>query len=163
YEAGEHAGQHYFAMKLIDGEPLSARVDSFRAAPRDAARLLALLARAVQHAHERGILHRDLKPANVLLAADGTPFVTDFRLARREGGAGGGTEPNAILGTRAYAPPEQAAGRVRPLTTASDVYSLGAILYELLTGRPPFTGPTAFDVLLRVVRDDPVPPRQSNG
>src|SRR5262249_43450362 len=139
---------------------LAERLAGGPAEPRDAARVVAAVARAVHHAHQRGVLHRDLKPANVLLDADGTPHVTDFGLARRGPAPGAGpTESHAILGTAPYLSPEQASGRTKGLTTATDVYGLGAILYESLTGRPPFTGQSPLDVL-RSVRDrEPPRPR----
>jgi WD40 repeat protein len=159
YEVGEYEGQHFFAMKLIDGGSLAGRLADLVADPRAAARLLAQVARAVHYAHQRGILHRDLKPANILLDAQGQPHVTDFGLARRLEGGGGMTQSGAIVGTPAYMPPEQAAAK-KDLTTAADVYSLGAVLYELLTGRPPFQAETPLDTVLQVLEKEPEPPRK---
>jgi WD40 repeat protein/tRNA A-37 threonylcarbamoyl transferase component Bud32 len=155
YEVGEHQGQHYFSMKLIEGRPLRQS-----ATPREAAQTVATVARAVCYAHQRGILHRDLKPANILLDANGQPFVTDFGLAKRVEDQGQ-TRSGAILGTPSYMPPEQASGK-KGLTTAADVYSLGAILYELLTGRPPFRADTPLDTLLQVLDREPEAPRAVN-
>jgi WD40 repeat protein/serine/threonine protein kinase len=191
YEVGEHEGQHFFAMKLMEGGSLAERLQPPRSAdassartpgaatrgrgvraPSAVARLVATVARAVHHAHQRGILHRDLKPGNILLDAAGEPHVTDFGLAKRlapsPGGEGRGegesaqlTLSGAILGTPAYMSPEAASGKARQLTTASDIYSLGAILYELLAGRPPFAGDSAVEVLRKVVEEEPVPPSRS--
>jgi predicted Ser/Thr protein kinase len=161
YEVGEHDGQHYFSMKLIEGGSLAARAGEFVAAPRAAVELLETTARAVHFAHQRGILHRDLKPANVLLDKDGRPYVSDFGLAKRIEGGAGATQSGAILGTPSYMAPEQAAAK-KGLTTAADVYSLGAILYELLTGRPPFRATTALETLMQVLEREPTPPRASN-
>jgi WD40 repeat protein/tRNA A-37 threonylcarbamoyl transferase component Bud32 len=164
YEVGEQDGQHFFSMKLIEGGSLSGLLAEGVQHPKTAARLVATIAQAVHYAHQRGILHRDLKPANVLLQAHGSPpggfepHVTDFGLARRIEGGAGLTQSGAVVGTPAYMPPEQAAGK-KGLTTAADVYSLGAILYELLTGRPPFRGETQLDVLLQVLERDPERPR----
>src|SRR5262249_20107988 len=127
YEVGEHEGQHYFSMKLIEGGSLAGRVAEFVQDPKSAARMLAVVARAVHHAHQRGILHRDLKPANFLLDAEGEPHVTDFGLAKRTTEDAGLTQSNAIVGTPSYMAPEQAAAK-KGLTTAADVYSLGSIL-----------------------------------
>jgi serine/threonine-protein kinase len=151
YEVGEHQGQHYFSMKLIVGGNLSQEVARFAAQPRTAADLLARVARAVHHAHQRGILHRDLKPGNILLDPEGRPHVTDFGLAKRAEGGGGQTQSGAIVGTPSYMSPEQAQGK-KALTTAADVYSLGTILYELLTGRPPFRADTPIDTILQVLQ-----------
>jgi predicted Ser/Thr protein kinase len=158
YEVGEQNGQPYFSMKLIEGRSLSAVGDL---PARETITLLAAVARAIHHAHQRGIIHRDLKPANILLDAGGEPYVTDFGLARRVEGGSGLTQTGAILGTPSYMPPEQAGGK-KALTTATDVYSLGAILYELLTGQPPFQAETPLDTLLQVLEKEPERPRSLN-
>jgi tRNA A-37 threonylcarbamoyl transferase component Bud32 len=157
YEIGEYQGQHYFAMKFVEGGSLAQQVPRFTADRRAAARLLATVARAVHHAHERGILHRDLKPGNVLIDTRGGPHVTDFGLARPIEGGAGLTQSGAVVGTPAYMAPEQARA-AKDLTTAVDVYSLGAVLYELLTGRPPFRAATALDTLLQVLEREPPRP-----
>ncbi len=162
YEVGEHDGQPFFTMKLVEGTSLTPRVPDFMRDPRSAAGLLAALARAVHHAHERGILHRDLKPANVLLDADGRPHLTDFGLARREGAGAGPTPSGVAVGTPAYMAPEQITGSAAAVTTAADVYSLGAVLYELLTGGPPFRGAGALEVLRQAVEEEPKRPRALN-
>ncbi len=157
YEVGESHNQPYFAMKLVDGGSLTLHLDAFVADPGAAARLIGTVARAVHHAHQRGILHRDLKPANILLDAQGQPHVTDFGLAKRMEGSAADTSSGAMAGTPAYMAPEQVEGKSR-LTTAVDVYGLGAVLYELLTGQPPFKARTPLETLLQVTRDEPVPP-----
>jgi len=162
YEVGSHDGQRYFSMKLIEGGSLASRIDGFTEDPRAAARLVAQAAEAVHHAHQRGILHRDLKPANILLDDEGRPHVTDFGLARKVDGDSELTQSGAILGTPAYMAPEQASGRQRSVTTASDVYGLGAILYALLTGRAPFGGESVGDTLDAVRTRPPDPPTRHN-
>ena len=137
YEVGEHDSQHYFSMKLVPGGSLVPLLTRYRDDPRAAARLAAEAAEAVAHAHARGILHRDLKPANILVDDQGRPHVTDFGLAKKVETDVELTQSGAILGTPAYMSPEQASGRRGAVTTASDVYGLGAVLYSLLTGRAP--------------------------
>jgi serine/threonine-protein kinase len=158
YEVGEHQGQHYFSMKLIEGNCLAQQLPRLIEDPRTAARLLAVVARAVHFAHQRGIMHRDLKPANILLDAAGQPHVTDFGLAKRLEGPAGQTRSGAIVGTASYMAPEQATGQSKRVTTAVDVYALGAVLYELLTGRPPFKAETPLDTVLLVMEQEPLPP-----
>jgi WD40 repeat protein/tRNA A-37 threonylcarbamoyl transferase component Bud32 len=158
YEVGEHQGRPYFSMKLVEGGNLSQHLPRLTRDPRAGARLLAAVARAVHHAHQHGIIHRDLKPANILLDGRGMPQVTDFGLAKRLRGDAGLTRSNAIVGTPAYMAPEQAAVKGKQLTTAADVYALGAILYELLAGCPPFRGLTPLETLHRVLHEEPVPP-----
>lgn len=150
YEVGEHEGQHFFSMKLIDGPSLAKRGEG-PWAQRRAAALLIQVARAVHHAHQRGILHRDLKPGNILLDSAGEPHVTDFGLARKVEGDSGLTHTGAVVGTPSYMAPEQARGE-KLLTTAIDIYGLGAIFYELLTGRAPFKGANPLETL-RMVQD----------
>jgi WD40 repeat protein/tRNA A-37 threonylcarbamoyl transferase component Bud32 len=161
YEVGEYEGQHYFSMKLIEGRSLAERGKQRAASmeeQKNAARLLATVARAVHHAHQRGILHRDLKPGNILIDAQGQPHVTDFGLAKRVDGALAKTQTGAIVGTASYMSPEQARSE-KLLTTAADIYSLGAILYELLTGRPPFQADAPLDIILQVLEREPPRPR----
>jgi eukaryotic-like serine/threonine-protein kinase len=165
HAAGEHDGQAYFSMSYVEGETLTAFLARGPLRGRDAAALLATVARAVDYAHQHGILHRDLKPSNILLDEAGRPHVTDFGLAKRVKGMEPHqrlTQTNAIVGTPAYMAPEQVTGSRGKPSPASDVYSLGVILYEMLTGRPPFQAPTPVDTLLLVLDQDPVRPGMLN-
>jgi WD40 repeat protein/tRNA A-37 threonylcarbamoyl transferase component Bud32 len=183
YEVGDHEGHQFFSMKLADGGSLAERMEEIRRDQRQAVRVLEQVARGVHHAHQRGILHRDLKPANILLqktedrgqktedSANASaicplssvlcPLVTDFGLAKRTEGDSTLTQSGAILGTPSYMAPEQARGS-RSITTAADVYALGAILYEILTGRPPFKGESVAQTLRMVEEQEPMSPRSIN-
>ena len=162
HDVGEYQGRHYLTMNLIEGGSLAAQLDRFRDDPLAAARLMTVVAGAVHHAHERGILHRDLKPSNILLDQDGRPHVTDFGLARQIGAESTLTGSGAILGSPPYMAPEQAGGRTKEITTRTDVYGLGAVLYALLTGRPPFRGDSPLETLEQVRSTAPEPPRRLN-
>jgi WD40 repeat protein len=161
YEVGEQAGCPYLALEFVNGGSLAQQLDGTPMPSNRAAQLLLDLSRAVQHAHERGIIHRDLKPGNTLLTADGMPKVADFGLAKSLQEAGGArTRTGAILGTPCYMAPEQAEGRSSGIGPAADIYALGAILYELLTGRPPFRGDSTLESLVQVRSEEPVSPRR---
>jgi predicted Ser/Thr protein kinase len=159
YEVGQHEGEHYFSMGFVEGQSLAQKVAGGPLPPREAAALTVKVAEAIAYAHRHGVIHRDLKPANILLDRDGNPRVTDFGLAKRIEGDSGLTQSGAIMGTPSYMAPEQAAGCRGAVTTASDVYSLGAILYELLTGRPPFRAGSVMDTLVLVLESEPQRPR----
>lgn len=161
YDVGEVDGQHYFTMEFIEGSNLARKVAAGPLPSRVAAGYVRKLARAVHHAHRQGIVHRDLKPSNVLLDADDEPHITDFGLAKRLSGEPGKTRTGTVLGTPSYMAPEQAQGR-RDIGPPADIYSLGAILYELVTGRPPFQAETPLDTAMQVLHNDPVPPRLLN-
>jgi hypothetical protein len=162
YEIGEHEGQHFFSMGFVAGTSLAARVADGPLPPREAATLTLKVTEAVQFAHEKGVIHRDLKPANILLDQNGNPRVTDFGLAKKLETDSGLTGSGQIMGTPSYMPPEQVGGKRGEVGPAADVYALGATLYALLTGRPPFQAATPMDTLIQVVNDDPVPPRRLN-
>jgi hypothetical protein len=165
HEIGTHAGRAYLALEYVAGGSLGRRCDGRPLPPRHAAEMVEKLTQAVQYAHDQGILHRDLKPGNVLLGADGQPKIIDFGLAKRLDSDSGSTpsgpqtQSGAILGTPGYMAPEQAGGRRGAVGPAADVYALGAILYELLTGRPPFQADNMVDVILKVVSEEPTSPR----
>jgi hypothetical protein len=161
HEVGEQDGLPYFSLEFVEGGTLADRVAGTPLDGTAAARLVQTLAEAVHHAHVNGVVHRDLKPGNVLLTADGTPKVTDFGLAKRLDEAGQ-TQSNSILGTPSYMAPEQAAGKNKEVGAPADVYALGAVLYELLTGRPPFRAATPLDTVLQVVSAEPAAPRLLN-
>jgi WD40 repeat protein len=160
YEVGEHDGRPYFVMELVEGGSLDLKTDAKPQPPRHAAQLLETLARAVHAVHQQGIIHRDLKPSNVLLMSDGTPKLTDFGLAKRLDREGAPTVTGQILGTPSYIAPEQATGNSRAVGPAADIYALGAILFELLTGVPPFQAETPWDTIQRVVSEEPLAPRR---
>jgi len=166
YEVGELEGQPYFSMKFIAGTTLARMLGDGPLPPRQAAEILAPICRAIHFAHEQGLLHRDLKPSNILIDLDGKPHVTDFGLAKKLSDdmvtGEGLTHTGAILGTPSYMAPEQAAGNRGEIGPASDVYSLGTILYAMLTGRPPFQAANPVDTVLMVLEQDPLPPRLLN-
>jgi tRNA A-37 threonylcarbamoyl transferase component Bud32/tetratricopeptide (TPR) repeat protein len=163
YEVGIFEDQRYFSMKLVEGQgALDKLLEKLSKSPKEAARVVAEVADAVHHAHQRGILHRDLKPANILIDAQNHPHVTDFGLAKKIEEDVGLTVTGAVMGTPSYMSPEQAAGRTGQITTASDVYGLGAILYACLTGRAPFVGDSVVDTLERVRNNPPLQPTRVN-
>ncbi|MFO1500493.1 MAG: protein kinase [Verrucomicrobiota bacterium] len=178
YEIGEHETQHYFTMKLVDGGSLADRLPAYqlprpnesdtnrrgrgRESERRIAAMLVKLAEALAYAHAHGVLHRDIKPNNILLDREGEPYLTDFGLAKLTVGSSGLTISVTVLGSPSYMAPEQAAGNTRDVTTSADVYGLGAVLYELITGRPPFVGATAVETVRKVVEEPPVSPARIN-
>jgi eukaryotic-like serine/threonine-protein kinase len=163
HEVSEHQGKPFLALEFVEGGSLAEKIRREPPTARQAADLTETLARAMQIVHEQGIVHRDLKPANILLTAAGVPKITDFGLAKQfEAGAAasGQTKSGSVLGTPSYMAPEQAAGKIREIGPLADVYALGAILYEMLTGRPPFRAESTAATLLEVIQKDPVPPRR---
>src|SRR4029077_12650296 len=162
YEVGERDGQCYFSMKFVEGGQLDEVVSSTPTSIRQAAELVAKVARTVHYAHEHGILHRDIKPGNILLDAKGEPHLTDFGLARLVEAESTGTGTLEVLGTPSYMAPEQAAGETTKLSKATDVYGLGAVLYQLLTGHPPFAGGTTYETIKLLLETEPRQPRPWN-
>jgi tRNA A-37 threonylcarbamoyl transferase component Bud32 len=162
YEIGDHKGQHYFSMGYVDGESLSGRIKDGPLPPREAAAYMLKIAEAVAFAHEHGVIHRDLKPSNVLLDRAGELKVSDFGLAKRVQSDSDLTATGQVLGTPSYMPPEQASGEVDDITALSDIYSLGATCYCLLTGNPPFAAASAVETLRQVVETEPIPPKDVN-
>jgi WD40 repeat protein len=162
FEVGQHEGQHYFSMGFVEGQSLAQKLADGPLPLREAAALMVKVAEAVEYAHNHGVIHRDLKPANILLDQAGNPRVTDFGLAKKLEADSGLTGSGQIMGTPSYMPPEQAGGRRGEVGPAADVYALGATLYALVTGRPPFQAATPMDTLLQVISDEPVSPRRLN-
>ena len=162
HEAGQWNDQHYFVMEYIDGASLAEKICHENIVPQQAALLVQRVARAVEHLHQHGIVHRDLKPSNILVDQDGTPHVTDFGLAKAFQKDGQSTATGVIVGTPSYMAPEQAAGNSDELGPRTDVYSLGAILFELLTGRPPFQEDRPLDTVMKVLSGEPPLPRTLN-
>lgn len=162
YDVGDHEGQPFFSMGYVEGQSLKGSLANGPLPPRRAAELMRTIAEAVHYAHTRGIIHRDLKPANVLIDASGQPRVTDFGLAKRATTDSSLTATGQILGTPSFMPPEQAMGKINLVGPLSDVYSLGAMLYCLITARPPFQAATVVDTLMQVIEQDPASPRQLN-
>src|SRR5438876_2282537 len=162
YEIGERDGSCYFSMKFVEGGQLDDVLKREPISPRRAAELLVKIARTTHFAHERGILHRDIKPGNILLDRRGEPHLTDFGRARLIENQSTVTNSFDVLGTPSYMAPEQAAGRVKELTAAADVYSLGAVFYQMLTGQPPFAGGTTYETIRLVMETEPRSPRLWN-
>jgi Protein kinase domain len=162
FEVGQHEGQHYFSMGFVEGQSLSQRLADGPLPTREAAELIRRVSQAIEYAHQHGVIHRDLKPANILLDQAGNPRVTDFGLAKKVQGDSGPTGSGQIMGTPSYMPPEQAGGKRGEVGPAADVYALGATLYALVTGRPPFQAATPMDTVIQVISDEPVPPRRLN-
>jgi eukaryotic-like serine/threonine-protein kinase len=160
HEVGEADGVTFFSMEFVEGGSLADELDGKPRPPQSAAALLRTVARAVDYAHRQGVVHRDLKPANILLAADGTPKLTDFGIAKHLDAPEGLTRTGEIVGTPSYMAPEQASGETSRVGPTTDVYALGVILYELLTGRPPHRASDTLETLLLVRSQEPVPPRR---
>ncbi|HEU5117492.1 MAG TPA: serine/threonine-protein kinase, partial [Isosphaeraceae bacterium] len=158
FEVGEKGGMPYFSLEFVDGGSLQQTIGGKPQTPRYAAQMVEALARAMQAAHDRGVIHRDLKPANILMTLHGTPKITDFGLAKKVDDDSHQTRSGALMGTPSYMAPEQARGDTHEIGPHSDQYALGAILYELLTGRPVFQGATILDTLDQVRTREPVPP-----
>ena len=159
YDVGDFDGRPYFSMQCVDGQTLKDRLSDGPIDPREAAEIVSKIARAVEFAHSQGVLHRDLKPSNILIAADGTPMIMDFGLAKQVDTDDGLTRSGMLVGTPAYMSPEQASAQRGAVGPASDVYSLGCVLYFALTGRAPFVAETSMELVMLVIEQDPPPPR----
>src|SRR6516164_853780 len=162
HEIGEQNGQQFFSMDYVDGRSLAEMLRLGPFEPRRSAEVVRDIAQAIHYAHEQGVLHRDLKPSNVLLDEFGQVRITDFGLAKRLDGSSDLTVTGQVVGTPNYLSPEQAAGKHAALGPASDVYSIGALMYELITGRPPFLANSLQETLLRIQNNQPVSPRALN-
>ncbi len=162
YEVGERGGHHYYAMAYVEGHSLATRLEDGPMQPREAARCVKVLAGAIAYAHRRGVIHRDLKPSNVLLDRAGEPKIMDFGLAKLIDSGDALTVTGQIVGTPSYMAPEQASGNIREVREQADIYSLGAVLYAMLTGEPPFRGENRVETLLQVLHQDPRPSRAVN-
>jgi eukaryotic-like serine/threonine-protein kinase len=162
HEVGQAHGQHFFAMDFVEGRSLAQALRNGPFDARQAAQCVSVIGRAIEYLHEHKIIHRDLKPSNILLASDGALYVTDFGVAKALGVGRPQTETGAIVGTLGYMAPEQAGGKSSEISTRSDIYSLGAILFELLTGRPPFRNANPLDTLMQVIQGEPPRPSQLN-
>jgi serine/threonine-protein kinase len=163
FEIGEHERLPFFSLEFVDGQSLDDKLRGKPLPPQEGAKLLVTICRAMQYAHDHGVLHRDLKPANILLSKEGVPKVTDFGLAKRleeEAAGSGTTREGTVMGTPSYMSPEQAQGAIAKLGPATDQYSLGAMLYEFLTGRPPFVSPKPLETIMQVIKKEPLAPRE---
>ena len=162
YEIGEQDGRYFYSMRFIEGQNLSKMIGKRPIEPKKTAKILSTIARAVHYAHQHGILHRDLKPTNVLIDKNGEPLLTDFGLAKLLEQSENVTQSQAVMGSASYMSPEQASGKTAEISVASDVYSLGAILYEMLTGRPPFTSSNFIETIKKVIDTEPTKPSEIN-
>ena len=162
FEVGEYQGNPYISLEYQQGGGLDQKIAGKPQNIEESAKLIETLSRAMEVAHQQEIIHRDLKPANILLSSEGEPKITDFGLAKRMDDDSNQTKTGAVMGTPSYMPPEQASSSIETLGPAADTYALGAILYHLLTGRPPFQSETQLDTLMQVISDDPVPPSRLN-
>ncbi len=162
FDIGENEGLPFFSLEYVDGDPLSKKLAKQPQPPKEAAELLATIAKAMQYAHDNNILHRDLKPANILLTSAGVPKIADFGLAKQieDADDGSATRTGTVIGTPSYMAPEQARGDTHIIGPATDQYALGAMLYEMLTGKPPFAAARQVDTILQVIKNEPIPPRQ---
>ncbi len=162
YEVGIEKGKRFFTMDFIEGTPLDVLIARRELTPRRALEIASQVADALQYAHEQGVIHRDIKPSNIMIDQDGRPQIMDFGLAKQLDTDTKFTRTGTTIGTPSYMSPEQAQGENDRIDRRSDVYSLGAVLYEMLTGRPPFTGETMMNIVMKVIHDEPVPPRRLN-